>query len=49
MPATVDVLGTKRILIIASNPTIATTTGERAGFWGAEVTHSYWEFVSQGL
>jgi putative intracellular protease/amidase len=48
MPATVDVLGHKRILIVASNPTVAETTGDRAGFWWAEVTHSYWEFVSQG-
>jgi putative intracellular protease/amidase len=48
MPATVDVLGQKRILIVASNPTVAEKTGDRAGFWWAEVTHSYWEFVSQG-
>jgi putative intracellular protease/amidase len=48
MPATVDVLGQKRILIVASNPTVSEKTGERAGFWWAEVTHSYWEFVSQG-
>ena len=48
MPATIDVLGKKRILIVASDPTDAQNTGERAGFWWAEVTHSYWEFVSQG-
>lgn len=48
MPATVDVLGKKRILIVASNPTVSETTGGRAGFWWAEVTHSYWEFVNRG-
>ena len=48
MPATVDVLGQKRILIVASNPTVSENIGERAGFWWAEVTHSYWEFVSEG-
>jgi putative intracellular protease/amidase len=48
MPATVDVLGKKRILIVASNPTASANPEERAGFWWAEVTHSYWEFVSQG-
>jgi putative intracellular protease/amidase len=48
MPATIDVLGKKRILIVASNPTVSETIGERAGFWWAEVTHSYWEFVSHG-
>lgn len=47
MPATIDVLGTKRILIVASNPAAAKTGGV-AGFWWAELTHSYWEFVSQG-
>lgn len=48
MPATVDVLGKKRILIAASNPAVSEQTGERVGFWWAEVTHSYYEFVSQG-
>jgi putative intracellular protease/amidase len=48
MPATVDVLGKKRILIVASNPAVSEKTGERTGFWWAEVTHSYWEFVSHG-
>ena len=47
MPTTIDVLGTKRILIVASNPTEA-KTGGLAGFWWAELTHSYWEFVNQG-
>lgn len=48
MPATVDVLGKKRILILTSNLATATVTGVPAGFWWAELTHSYWEFVSQG-
>ena len=47
MPATVDVLGKKRILIVASNPGVS-HTGEKVGFWWAELTHSYSEFVSQG-
>jgi putative intracellular protease/amidase len=47
MPTTIDVLGTKRILIVASNPAVA-RTGGTAGFWWAELTHSYWEFVNQG-
>src|SRR5215471_5457149 len=48
MPATIDVLGKKKILIVASNPTVSENIGERAGFWWAEVTHSFWEFVSHG-
>lgn len=48
MPATVDVLGKKRVLILASNPSVSTKTGGPVGFWWAELTHSYWEFANQG-
>lgn len=38
----------KRILIVASNPAVSEQTGWPIGFWWAELTHPYWEFVQQG-
>lgn len=38
----------KRVLILASNPTISEVTGWRIGFWWAELTHPYWEFTEKG-
>ncbi len=49
MPATVDVYGTpKRVLIVASNPAVSEQTGWPIGFWWAELTHPYREFVEAG-
>ncbi len=49
MPATIDVLGApKKVLIVASNPAVSEQTGWPIGFWWAELTHPYWEFVEAG-
>ncbi len=49
MTATVDTHGaTKKVLILASNPTTSTQTGWPIGFWWAELTHPYWEFTEAG-
>ena len=39
---------TKRILMIAANPSISQQTGWPIGAWAAELTHPYHEFVSAG-
>jgi putative intracellular protease/amidase len=38
----------KRILMIAANPAVSTTTGWPVGFWWAELTHPYWAFSEAG-
>jgi putative intracellular protease/amidase len=38
----------KRVLIVASNPATSAQTGWPIGFWYAELTHPYWEFVEHG-
>lgn len=49
MTATVDRHGDqKRVLIVASNPAVSAQTGWPIGFWWAELTHPYWEFVEAG-
>lgn len=51
MPAAIDVLHPdrpKQILIVASNPSVSEQTGWPIGFWWAELTHPYWEFVERG-
>jgi putative intracellular protease/amidase len=51
VPATIDILDPekpKKILIVASNPSTSPTTGWPVGFWWAELTHPYWEFVERG-
>ncbi len=51
MSGTIDILNPdkpKRVLIIASNPAVSETTGWPIGFWWAELTHPYWEFVEKG-
>jgi putative intracellular protease/amidase len=51
MPATVDILRPdqpKRVLIVASNPTVSAVTGWPVGFWWAELTHPWWEFTEHG-
>jgi putative intracellular protease/amidase len=51
VPAAIDVLHPdtpKRVLIVASNPSVSPQTGWPVGFWWAELTHPYWEFVEHG-
>jgi putative intracellular protease/amidase len=38
----------KRVAIVASNPSVSGQTGWPVGFWWAELTHPYWEFVAHG-
>ena len=38
----------KKIAIVAANPTISKQTGWPIGFWWAELTHPYWEFLEKG-
>lgn len=37
-----------KILMIAGNPSVSTTTGWPIGMWAAELTHPYWEFKHAG-
>jgi putative intracellular protease/amidase len=39
----------KKVLIVVANPTTATTVGWRVGFWGAELTHPYYELTERGI
>lgn len=51
MSAAVDVLNPdkpKRVLMVVANPAVSETTGWPVGFWWAEFTHPYWEFVEKG-
>jgi putative intracellular protease/amidase len=48
MSATIDIHGTKRILMIAANPAVSPVTGWPIGFWWAELTHPYWAFTEAG-
>jgi putative intracellular protease/amidase len=48
MSAAIDILIPKRILMIAANPGISSTTGWPVGFWWAELTHPYWAFTEAG-
>ena len=46
MAAAIDVLdpaNPKRVLLVASNPTVSEQTGWPIGFWWSELTHPYWE------
>ena len=47
----VDTVSTtpKRVLIVVANPTTATTVGWPIGFWGAELTHPYYELTERGV
>ncbi len=38
----------KKVLLIAANPAVSTTTGWPIGFWWAELTHPYWAFTEAG-
>ena len=51
MSRSVDLLhpdAPKRVLIVASNPSVSEQTGLPIGFWWMEVTHTYWEFTEAG-
>ncbi len=51
MSATIDTLNPaapKQILLVAANPSVSEQTGWPIGFWWAELTHPYWEFVEHG-
>ncbi|NRA66809.1 MAG: type 1 glutamine amidotransferase domain-containing protein [Pseudobacteriovorax sp.] len=37
-----------KILLVAANPSISTTTGWSVGFWASELTHPYFEFLDKG-
>jgi putative intracellular protease/amidase len=39
----------KKVLIVVANPSTATTTGWPVGFWGAELTHPYYELAERGV
>jgi putative intracellular protease/amidase len=39
----------KKVLIVVSNPAVATTVGWNVGFWGAELTHPYYELSQSGV
>jgi putative intracellular protease/amidase len=47
----VDTVSTKpkKVLILVSNPTTASTVGWPVGFWGAELTHPYYELTERGV
>ena len=39
----------KRVLIVVANPATSTTLGWPVGFWGAELTHPYYELTERGI
>ena len=39
----------KKVLIVVANPTTSTTLGWPVGFWGAELTHPYFELTERGV
>ena len=47
----VDLIATrpKRVLIVVANPSTSTTMGWPVGFWGAELTHPYYELTERGI
>jgi putative intracellular protease/amidase len=51
MAAVIDVLdpaNPKRVLLIASNPTVSEQTRWPVGFWWSELSHPYWELGQHG-
>jgi putative intracellular protease/amidase len=50
-PMRVDVVSStpKKVLIVVANPSTSTTTGWPVGFWGAELTHPYYELTERGI
>ena len=47
----VDLLSSrpKQVLILVANPATSTTLGWPVGFWGAELTHPYYELTQRGI
>jgi len=39
----------KKVLIVVANPATASTVGWPVGFWGAELTHPYYELTERGV
>ena len=39
----------KRVLIVVANQSMSTTMGWPVGFWGAELTHPYYELTERGV
>ena len=39
----------KRVLIVVANPSTSSTLGWPVGFWGAELTHPYYELTERGI
>src|SRR6516164_7476173 len=39
----------KKVLIVVANPATSTTLGWPVGFWGAELTHPYFELTQRGV
>jgi putative intracellular protease/amidase len=39
----------KQVLIVVANPSTSTTMGWPVGFWGAELTHPYYELTERGV
>jgi len=39
----------KKVLIVVANPAMSTTMGWPVGFWGAELTHPYYELTERGI
>jgi putative intracellular protease/amidase len=39
----------KRVLVVVANPSTSTTLGWPVGFWGAELTHPYYELTERGI
>jgi len=39
----------KRVLLVVANPATASTVGWDVGFWGAEMTHPYYELTDRGI
>ncbi len=47
----VDVVAStpKKVVIVVANPSTSTTMGWPVGFWGAELTHPYYELTDRGV
>src|SRR5438874_10372648 len=39
----------KKVLIVVANPSTSATMGWSVGFWGAELTHPYYELTERGV
>jgi putative intracellular protease/amidase len=51
MAAAIDVLdptNPRRVLLVASNPSVSAQTGWPIGFWWSELSHPYWELSQHG-